>query len=53
MRFVFTMGRLVVFDFTLFRIIDDEGQMVVVHHHIDDDEDESPDTGPDLFGGNK
>lgn len=51
MRFLFTIGRVTIIDFTLFRIDDpiDDPDVVVVHHHnTDDDGDESD--GPDLFG---
>ena len=51
MRFLFTMGRLTIFNFVLFEIDDnptEEPDIVVVHHH-DTDDDESD--GPDLFGG--
>lgn len=52
MRFVWTIGRLTLFDFTLFRIDEVEGEpdVVVVHHY--NDEEEKPDE-PDMFGGNK
>lgn len=47
MRFLFTIGRLVVWDFTLFEIKDEaeEPDVIVVHHHEEDDNGE-----PDLFG---
>lgn len=49
MRFLFTLGRVTIFDFTLFRIDDPipEPDVVVVHHHTDDDDE--PDPG-DIFG---
>lgn len=44
------MGRMVVFDFRLFEIEDNEGEqpdVIVVHHHEEEDE-----SGPDdIFGG--
>lgn len=52
MRFVWTIGRLTIFDFTLFKVDEpsENADVVVVHHYNDDEE--KPD-GPDLFGGNK
>jgi hypothetical protein len=49
MRFLFTMGRLTVFDFKLFEIdvtADVDPDVIVVHHH-EEDETEGPE---DLFG---
>jgi len=50
MRFLLTIGRFTIFDFTLFRIDDNEvieqPDVIVVHHHEEDDE-----SGPeDIFG---
>lgn len=53
MRFVFTLGRMTVFDFSLFRIDEAEkdADVVVVHHqYTDGDEEDKPDSG-DIFGG--
>ena len=49
MRFQFTIGRFVVFDFTLFEIsaTEDEDVVVVRHHYVQDDENDGP---GDLFG---
>lgn len=51
MRFIFTIGRVTIFDFTLFHIgeLEDKPDVVVVHHY-DDDEDKPEPDGPDLFG---
>lgn len=51
MRFLFTMGRLVVFDFRLFEIDDDSDPEVIVIRHDDDDNGDN-DPG-DLFGKGK
>lgn len=53
MRFVWTIGRLTLFDFTLFRIDEpnEEPDVVVVHHY--NDEEDKPNDEPDMFGGNK
>lgn len=53
MRFLITLGRVTVIDFTLFRIDDpiDAPDVVVVHHHnLEEDEDGPED---DLFGRGK
>jgi hypothetical protein len=57
MRFVLTMGRMTLFDFTLFQIQDDITQIdnpdvVVVHHYNDPDDDgeDKPDGPTDFFG---
>jgi hypothetical protein len=51
MRFVLTIGRLTMFDFTLFEIKDRLADPdVVVVHHYDGSEDESPDGPRDMFG---
>lgn len=50
MRFLLTMGRVTIFDFTLFRIEEPpkEPDVIVVHHHEEgDDENEGP---GDIFG---
>ncbi len=51
MRFLFTVGRVTIFDFTLFRIDDPipDPDVVVVHHHEADDDDENDGPG-DIFG---
>lgn len=55
MRFVFTIGRMTLIDFTFFRIdepvLTDDPDVVVVHHYNDEEQDDEdkPD-GPDLFG---
>ena len=55
MRLVFTLGRMTIFDFTLFNIEDpvvtEEPDVVVVHHYNDNEDDDKKD-GPeeDLFG---
>jgi len=49
MRFLFTTGRFIIFDFKLFEIDDpepDPPDVIVVHHH-EEEEDEGPDT---IFG---
>lgn len=53
MRFLFTLGRMTVFDFTLFRIEEVTGDpdVVVVHHYNEGDEEDKPDGPGDLFGG--
>ena len=51
MRFLLTLGRVTIVDFTLFRIDDpiEEPDVIVVHHHETDEEEE--DNGPgDIFG---
>lgn len=50
MRFLLTIGRVTIFDFTLFRIDDgtENPDVIVVHHHEDEGNDEND--GPDLFG---
>ena len=50
MRFVWTIGRLTIFDFTLFRIDEEtDPDVLVVHHHHEDDEGNND--GPDsIFG---
>jgi hypothetical protein len=54
MRFVLTIGRMTLFDFTLFRIEEvtpmDDPDVVVVHHYNDGEDDEDKPDGPDLFG---
>lgn len=51
MTFKFTIGRLIIFDFTLFEIRDEESEdTVIVRHHYVNDEDETNGDGPDLFG---
>lgn len=49
MRLQFTLGRMVVFDFTMFEIAEpeDKPDVVVVHHYSDDEDDDKPD---DIFG---
>lgn len=52
MRFLFTMGRMTIFDFKLFEIdneTNEQPDVIVVHHHEEEDEDD----GPDLFGTGK
>lgn len=51
MRFVWTIGRLTLIDFSFFRIEDTEEDpdVVVVHHYNNEGDDEND--GPDLFGG--
>jgi hypothetical protein len=55
MRLVFTLGRMTVFDFTLFDINDgvtNDPDVVVVHHYNDDEDEDHTNDGPDdLFGG--
>lgn len=48
MRFVWTIGRVTLIDFSLFKFEEDkeEPDVVVVHHYKDEEED----NGPDLFG---
>lgn len=49
MRFLFTIGRMTIFDFKLFEIDDNEiveqPDVIVVHHH--EEEDDGPE---DIFG---
>lgn len=49
MRFLLTIGRVTIFDFTLFRIDDEtiteEPDVIVVHHHDPDDDEPG-----DIFG---
>lgn len=48
MRFVWTIGRFTVFDFTIFRIDEEtDPDVIVVHHHEDDESDGPEDT---IFG---
>lgn len=50
MRFLLTIGRVTIFDFTLFRIDEEtEPDVIVVHHHEDDDDDNNDGSG-DIFG---
>jgi hypothetical protein len=51
MRFLFTIGRLTLFDFKLFEIEDDQTEqpdVIVVHHHETEEEDDGPPGG--IFG---
>jgi hypothetical protein len=52
MRFLLTLGRVTVFDFTLFRIDEPIPQpdVVVVHHHNDEDGNDETDGPGDIFG---
>ena len=54
MRLVLTLGRMTVFDFTLFAINEDnisnDPDVVVVHHYNDDEDEEHKDGPDDLFG---
>jgi hypothetical protein len=51
MRFIWTIGRVTLIDFTIFEIQDKEieEEVIVLHHHAADEDD-----GPDnIFGGSK
>lgn len=53
MRFTFTIGRFVVYDFTLFEIKPPDDSVTVIHHY-QPDEDEEEDNGPgNIFGGSR
>lgn len=55
MRFLWTIGPLTVFDFTLFHIdtnvIESDDVVVVHHYHDSESEEDGEQGGPDLFGG--
>jgi hypothetical protein len=52
MRFIWTIGPLTIFDFTLFRVDveSSEEDVIVVRHYYEGEEEEGQQDGPDLFG---